>query len=135
MENDCIFCKIITGKSPSFKLYEDDLVIVILALPPTAKGHALVIPKIHYENIFETPDDVLARVNIVCKKLASKLKEKLGFKGVNILNASGKAAQQSVFHLHYHIIGREEKDGLDLWFHGEDYSKQIDVEEIYNLLK
>lgn len=129
----CVFCKIGNGEKECFKVYEDDLIVALLDIHPCSPGHILVIPKEHYESIFDTPNEVLGRINIVCKKMGLLCKEKLGATGVNTLNASGKDAQQSVFHLHFHVIPRYEEDGLDLWFHGES-NKVEDVKEVYDKL-
>ncbi len=133
IQKSCIFCKIANGEIPVYQIYEDELVKAFLDVNPIAKGHTLVIPKKHYENIFETPDEVLERINIICKKLAIKIKNKLGATGINIINASGKDAQQTVFHLHYHIIPRNQNDNLDLWFHKKS-KEEINLEEIKNKL-
>ena len=130
---DCIFCKIIKGDIPSYKLYEDNDIFVFLDINPVSKGHLLVIPKEHYENIFETPTEVLGKINQICKKMALICKERLDATGVNVLNASGKDAQQTVFHIHYHVVPRHKDDGLDLWFQGKSDSDV--VEEAYNILK
>ncbi|MFW5852602.1 MAG: HIT family protein [Nanoarchaeota archaeon] len=119
---DCIFCKIIKGEIPSHQLFEDEIVKVFLDVNPVSKGHLLVIPKEHYVDIFETPEHVLCRINEVCKKMAQLCKSKLGATGVNVVNASGKDAQQSVFHTHYHVVPRFPDDGIDLWFHGKSNS-------------
>jgi histidine triad (HIT) family protein len=130
---ECLFCKIVNNEIPCFQLFEDDLVKVFLDINPVSKGHLLVIPKQHFENIFTVPDNVLIRITQVCKKMALLCKEKLGATGVNIVNASGKDAQESVPHLHFHVVPRYKKDGLDLWFHGK--SKDIDeVKEIQKKL-
>ena len=130
---ECFFCKIVNNEIPCFQLFEDDLVKVFLDINPVSKGHLLVIPKQHFENIFTVPDNVLIRITQVCKKMALLCKEKLGATGVNIVNASGKDAQESVPHLHFHVVPRYKKDGLDLWFHGK--SKDIDeVKEIQKKL-
>ncbi|MBS3167538.1 HIT family protein [Candidatus Woesearchaeota archaeon] len=131
--DDCVFCKIIKGGINSYSLYEDDLVKAFLDVNPVSKGHILVIPKEHYENIFETPDNVLEKISLVCKKLSLICRDKLKSTGVNILNASGKDAQQSVFHLHYHVVPRYEKDGLDLWFH-QEAKGEIDIQNVYDIL-
>ena len=110
------------------------MVKVFLDINPVSRGHILVISKKHYENIFETPDDVLERINIVCKKLALICRDKLGISGVNILNASGEDAQQSVFHIHYHIVPRFVDDKMDLWFH-QEVKKSIDIKEVFESLK
>lgn len=116
--SDCVFCKIRDKEIPSNLIYEDDIVMVILSIEPAAPGHMLVIPKNHFRDIFSTPCDILGHMNIVCKKMAVLLEEKLSAEGVNILNASGAPAQQSVFHIHYHVVPRYANDKLDLWFHG-----------------
>jgi len=120
--DECIFCKIVNGKLPCNKIYEDENFIAFFDVNPVVEGHTLVISKKHFENIFETSDEISGKINLVCKKVAILLKEKFNVNAVNIINASGRAAQQSVFHLHYHVIPRRENDGLDLWFHkkGED---------------
>jgi len=119
MSDECIFCKIVNGEIPCEKVWEDKNFIAILDVHPVVEGHTLVIPKEHFKNIFETPDECAGSINLACKKVAILLKEKFGVNAVNILNASGKEAQQSVFYLHYHVVPRRENDGLDLWFHGK----------------
>lgn len=121
---DCVFCKIVNGEIDSVKIWEDEDILVFLDVNPVSEGHSLVIPKKHHENVFEIPNDLLGKINIVCKKIAKLQKEKLGISAVNILSASGREAQQSVFHIHYHVVPRKEGDGLDLWFQGK--SKEID---------
>ena len=130
---ECIFCKIANKETPCFGVYEDSLVKVFLDTNPVSEGHLLVIPKEHYRDIFETPDRILGRINQVCKKMALLFKEKLNVDGVNIVNASGAQAQQSVFHLHYHVIPRYNNDNLNLWFHGK--LKKIGSEKIKELQK
>ncbi len=124
--SDCIFCKIVKGEMPCHKVWEDEDFLAFLDVNPVVEGHVLVIPKKHYKDIFETPLDIVRKINVVCKNIALILKEKLGINDVNILNASGKNAQQSVFHLHYHVVPRKRKDGLDLWFH-VDYKDKINL--------
>lgn len=101
--NDCIFCKIINGEIPSYKIYEDDDVYAFLDINPVSCGHTLVVPKEHYCDIFEIPDDLLSKVNIVVKKLSSRIKEKLKCDGINVLQNNGSCAGQTVFHYHVHI--------------------------------
>lgn len=116
--NDCIFCSIAKGEKPSYKLYEDNNTIAFLDINPVSNGHLLVVPKQHFENIFDVPNDILANLSRTFSAMANLCRDKLGATGVNILNASGKDAQQTVFHLHFHIVPRYENDGLDLWPHG-----------------
>lgn len=103
---NCIFCAIVAGEIPSFKVYEDDLVLAYLDINPFTKGHTLVIPKTHSANLLETDDETLAAVILRVKKIAAHLKEKLGADGFNILQNNGEAAGQTVHHLHFHIVPR-----------------------------
>lgn len=115
--NNCAFCKIITGEITEAYLYEDDLVVAFHDKYPVSQGHTLVVPKQHVENIYEILDDVLQRIVKVSKMLATKFQKELNSNGVNIMHASGQDAQQSVFHLHFHVVPRYPDDNLDLWFH------------------
>ena len=115
MEN-CIFCKIAAGEIPSNTIYEDDSFRVILDLGPATKGHALVLPKNHYADLFEIPEDVLADAAKVAKKMAGTMKEKLSCDGLNLVQNNGEAAGQTVMHFHLHIIPRYANDGQHiLW--------------------
>ncbi|WP_022769422.1 MULTISPECIES: HIT family protein [unclassified Butyrivibrio] len=115
MEN-CIFCKIAAGEIPSNTIYEDDSFRVILDLGPATKGHALVLPKNHYADLFEIPEDVLADAAKVAKKVAGTMKEKLSCDGLNLVQNNGEAAGQTVMHFHLHIIPRYANDGQHiLW--------------------
>lgn len=131
---DCSFCKIAKDEMDSFNVYEDEDVKAFLDVNPANKGHLLVIPKEHFENISDIPESVLAKVTNVCKQMDSLCKEKLGATGINILNASGKDAQQSVFHLHFHVVPRYKNDGLDLWFHGKSRENAEKIKETYDKL-
>lgn len=113
---DCIFCKIINGEIKAHKVYEDDFCLAFLDVHPATDGHILVIPKKHYENIFDVQNDDLHRLSDAVKKVSEKLKTNFNATGVNILNASGVDAQQSIFHLHIHVIPRFKDDKVNLWF-------------------
>ncbi len=111
----CIFCEIAKGNIPSNIVYEDDDVIAILDLAQTTKGHTLVMPKEHYDDITAIPADELARVIAVVKDLAIKITEKLGAHGFNVLVNTGEVAGQTVKHLHFHIVPRYgADDGFDI---------------------
>ncbi|WP_022766848.1 HIT family protein [Butyrivibrio sp. XPD2006] len=115
MEN-CIFCKIAAGEIPSNTIYEDDSFRVILDLGPATKGHALVLPKNHYADLFEIPEDVLADAAKVAKKVAGTMKDKLSCDGLNLVQNNGETAGQTVMHFHLHIIPRYKDDGQHiLW--------------------
>lgn len=111
----CVFCKIIAGEIPSYKIYEDEYTYAFLDIADDAIGHTLVIPKEHYENVLDIPNDLLAKVMDSVKKIANHYVENCGYTGVNIMNASGVDAQQSVFHLHFHIFPRKAEDGVQAW--------------------
>lgn len=134
-DSNCIFCKITAGEIPSKTIYEDEEFRVILDISPAAKGHALIIPKEHYANIYEIPEDVAARVMILAKKLAAHMTEVLKCDGFNIVQNNGEVAGQTVFHFHMHLIPRYENDGNEeklCWNHLE--LSQEELEEIYQKL-
>lgn len=113
MKNDCIFCKIVNGVSPCYKIYEDDYTLAFLDISRDTYGHTLVVPKEHCTSVLDCKDEVLAKVMATVKKVGNHYVKKCGFKGVNVLNASGEEAQQSVNHLHFHILPRMSKDEFD----------------------
>lgn len=113
--NDCIFCKILNGAIPSYKIYEDDKVYAFLDISCDSYGHTLVIPKRHFTNVLDCDEAYLQAVITAVQKISRHYVDDCGFTGVNVLNASGLSAQQSVFHLHFHIIPRRENDGLNTW--------------------
>lgn len=106
MKNNCVFCAIAAGEIPSFKVYEDDLVLAYLDINPFTKGHTLVIPKAHSTGLLDTDEKTLAEVIARVKKVAAHLKAALPCDGFNILQNNGAAAGQTVMHLHFHIVPR-----------------------------
>ena len=110
----CVFCKIIQGEIPSYKIYENEKVYAFLDIAKDADGHTLVIPKKHVSDIMEADAETLSDVMEGVKTITDHY-IKLGYDGVNVMNASGKEAEQSVFHLHFHIIPRKKDDGLHTW--------------------
>lgn len=121
MKNEnCIFCKLANGEIPTATLYEDEDFRVILDASPAAKGHALIIPKEHYANLYELDDELAAKVLVLAKKMITKLTEILGCDGYNIVQNNGEAAGQTVFHFHLHMIPRYKDDGVGIgWKMGE----------------
>ena len=111
----CIFCKIIAGEIPSYKIYEDEKTFAFLDIKPIHPGHILVIPKKHYQNMEEISDNDLQALILVVKKLGAALKSKLGVIGYNIHENNDLIAGQAVPHLHFHIIPRIEGDGFKHW--------------------
>ncbi len=103
--DDCIFCKIVKGEIPSSRIYEDNDVVVLLDISPFSKGHILVIPKEHYRDLLEIPDELLAKLSIVTKKITKLLQEKISHQGFTIRKKNGEKAGQTVQHVHIHIKG------------------------------
>ncbi len=125
--SDCIFCKIANGEIPSRTIHEDDFCRVILDLGPAARGHALVLPKEHYANIYELPEDKTAQAFVVARKMASRMTEKLGCDGFNIVQNNGETAGQTVFHFHIHLIPRYKDDGQKIgWNPGSPSDEELD---------
>lgn len=103
---DCIFCKLANGEIPTAKLYEDDDFTVILDAGPATLGHCLILPKAHYANIYEMPEDLVAKAFVLAKKIATQMTRAMNCDGFNIVQNNGETAGQSVFHFHIHLIPR-----------------------------
>ena len=118
---DCIFCKIIAGEIPSYTIYEDEEFKVFLDINPASKGHALIVPKVHYANIYDIDEEVVARAMKLAKKLATRMTKVLGCDGFNLLQNNNEVEGQTVFHFHMHLIPRYEnaKSNKDIlvWNH------------------
>ena len=112
---DCVFCKIVQGKAPCYKIYEDEYTLAILDTAGDVEGHTLVIPKEHVETLIECRDETAVQTLASVRLIAEHYVKDCGFDGVNVLSASGKRAQQSVPHLHFHIIPRKAGDKLNIW--------------------
>ena len=133
-DENCIFCKIANGEIPAATLYEDEDFRVILDLGPASKGHALVLPKEHAANAFELDDALAGKAFVTAKKIGEKLCRGLGCAGMNILQNNGRAAGQTVFHFHMHLIPRYEEDTVGLsWKPGE--LTEEDKKEILELFE
>ncbi len=133
-EENCIFCKIAAGEIPSATLYEDDDFRVIMDIEPASKGHALILPKEHYANLYELDDELAAKVLVLAKKMVTKLTPILGCEGYNIVQNNGPAAGQTVFHFHMHLIPRYQDDQVRIgWKMGK--LNQEDKEEILRRLQ
>ncbi len=130
---NCIFCKIIQKEVPSYLIYEDEYTYAFLDIAEDVDGHTIVIPKKHVENILDCDNETLSHVMDTVRLVSKHYVEDLGYDGVNILNANGKAAEQSVFHLHFHILPRKKEDGITAWPH-LNHAK-ASLEEMCNFLK
>lgn len=118
IKDDCIFCKIANGQIPSSTVYEDNDFKVILDISPAAKGHALILPKQHYDNLWELGEEESAKIMAIAAKVTKAQKAALSCDGVNLLQNNGVAAGQSVFHFHMHLIPRYDEDGVNIpWNH------------------
>ena len=117
---DCIFCKILAGELPGEVVHEDEHTVAFMDINPWTRGHAVVIPRNHSKNLYEIPDEDLERTIVAAKRLATRMKERLGCDGVNLLNSCEPAAWQTVFHFHVHVIPRYEDDPLELPVHPQE---------------
>lgn len=113
-DNNCIFCKLANGEIPASTLYEDEDFRVILDVNPASKGHALIIPKEHYANLYELEDSLAGKAMILAKKMITKLTDVLECDGYNLVQNNGECAGQTVFHFHLHLIPRYEDDGVGI---------------------
>lgn len=122
---DCIFCKLANGVFETNTLYEDENFRVIFDASPATVGHVLIIPKEHYANVFELPEELAGKAYILAKKVAAVLKEVTGCNGVNILQNNGEAAGQTVFHFHMHVIPRYDEN-IITWKQNEVNQEKVD---------
>ena len=119
-QENCIFCKIAAGEIPSATIYEDDDFRVILDIEPASKGHALILPKEHYANLYELSDELAAKALVVAKKVISTMTDIVGCDGYNVVQNNGEAAGQTVFHFHIHLIPRYQEDDVNIsWKQGK----------------
>ncbi len=109
---DCLFCRIVSGEVPSYMVYEDEAVVSFLDIFPANAGHALVVPRVHYEGVSEVPGPEMAKLAVAVQKVAGAIKAGYGLEGLNILVNEGKVAGQLIPHLHVHVIPRFPKDGV-----------------------
>ncbi len=130
---ECVFCKIIKGELPARVVYEDEDVIAFLDINPAAPGHTLVVPKKHYKNVLDAPDEVVSKVFIVAKKIAQASIEALGAKGANIITNAEPVAGQIVMHFHVHVIPRYKEDELK-FVYGYKY-KEGEADEVASKLR
>ncbi len=123
-DTNCIFCKIVNGEIPSKTLYEDEDFRVILDLGPASKGHALILPKNHYANLYELPEETAGEVMKLAKRIAAQMTERLGCEGFNLVQNNGELAGQTVFHFHMHLIPRYREDGQKIGWKPQEVSQE-----------
>jgi histidine triad (HIT) family protein len=126
MADDCLFCKIVAGEIPAQIVHADARTVAFMDIAPATRGHCLVVPRVHTEDLLTADPEDVAAVALVAQELARRAYEDLGAEGVNVLQSSGAAAWQSVFHLHFHVIPRYAEDPLVLpWKHAEGDPEEI----------
>lgn len=133
VKDDCIFCKLANGVFPTNSIYEDENFNVILDLGPATKGHALILPKNHYANLYEIPEDLAAEAMKLGKRLAIHMTDKLQCDGFNLVQNNNECAGQTVFHFHLHLIPRYENDGQEMLWNPQEPSKE-ELEELRQIL-
>jgi histidine triad (HIT) family protein len=111
---DCLFCGIIDGSIPSETIDSDEQTVAFLDINPATRGHALVVPRRHSADLMEISDEDLSATMLAAKRLARRMKDALDADGINLINACGAAAWQTVFHFHVHVVPRYEDDPLKL---------------------
>lgn len=134
MKEDCIFCKLANGIIPTNSIYEDEDFNVILDMGPATKGHALILPKDHADNLFELPDETAAKTLVLAKKLAHIMQDKLGMDGLNLVQNNGEVAGQTVMHFHLHLIPRYKEDNQHILWNPTEISAE-ELTQIRDLLK
>ena len=113
-DTDCVFCKIVAGEIPCFKLYEDDLTMAFMDINPANRGHCLAIPKAHWKDLHAVPDELIDATLHTAKRVAGAVRDTLRPDGINLVQANGSGAAQSVFHFHVHILPRRSGDELKI---------------------
>lgn len=131
---DCLFCKIVSGDIPAMKVYEDDEFIAFLDAFPFNDGHTLIIPKVHYDKLSETPDEIAAGLMRLVPQLSKAIMKSVNAEGFNVGVNNGKVASQSIDHTHLHIIPRFENDGHEPW-HGKEKLVEESGKEIANKIR
>ncbi len=132
-KDDCIFCKLANGDIPTRSIYEDEDFKVILDAAPATRGHALILPKEHADNLYQLSEETTGKAFILAKRLAGSMTEALGCQGFNIVQNNGETAGQTVFHFHIHLIPRYSDDGQGTFWEPRHYSDEA-LDEIRSQL-
>ncbi len=132
-KESCIFCKIVQKKAPASVIYEDNEVLAFMDIRPVSEGHALVISKEHYENIYDVPEDLLCNIHGIVKRIALALKKTIKPDGISVIQQNGVAANQDIFHIHVHLIPRYE--GQKIHFGAETVVSRERLDEVAKQIK
>ena len=133
-KDDCIFCKLANGEIPTRSIYEDEDFKVILDAAPATRGHALILPKEHADNLYQLPEELTGRAFVLAKQMAASMTETLGCQGFNIVQNNGEVAGQTVFHFHIHLVPRYTDDGQGLFWEPRQYTDET-LDEIRSQLE
>jgi histidine triad (HIT) family protein len=129
MGEECPFCRIASGKAAASLIYEDKNVLAFMDLSPATVGHTLVIPREHWENIYEVPEETLTKLIAVVKRVSVAVKKTVGADGIMVIQNNGRAAGQIVFHLHFHVIPVNSNSEVRRGFHGRVASERARLDE------
>jgi histidine triad (HIT) family protein len=127
---ECVFCKIVEGKIPTVKIYEDQLVLAFLDIAPICKGHTLVIPKTHYQSISATPEEIAGRIMHLSGRIGIAFKRSLDIDGFNFHLSDGACAGQVVMHAHMHVVPRHPEDGFNWNWRHLKYASESEKEDL-----
>lgn len=133
--SETIFSKIINGEIPSYKVYEDEFVYAFLDISQVTKGHTLLVPKKISANIFETDSETMKHIGVALPKVANAIKNAFNPDGLNIIQNNGEFADQSVFHLHFHLLPRYENEVDGFGYKWETHEESIDDDQKKKLQK
>lgn len=128
--NACVFCKIAKGEIDSAKIYQNDDVVAFLDITPFSKGHCLIVPKKHFENLFDIESETLQKVIVAGKLIAEKIQKTFNADGIRLSQSNGKAAGQDIMHFHLHIIPRYRDDGLSISPIATSHRPKADISEL-----
>ncbi len=129
MVEGCPFCSIVSGEAPASIVYEDEDVLAFMDLSPATVGHTLVVPREHWENIYEVPEETLAKVIAVVKRVSIAIKKSVDTDGIMVIQNNGRAAGQVVFHLHFHVIPANSNFGVRRGHHGRVALERAELDE------
>ncbi len=135
MDDACVFCKIVAGGIPSVRVHEDSNVLAFIDIGPIIKGHTLVIPKAHFPDLPSLPDDLLATMAAVVRRVAAAQIKALGADGVNVHQSNGACAGQVVPHVHFHVIPRFKDDGHRWNWKATSYGSPAEMQEMADRIR